>query len=78
MTVEELLARCELVRASETIVTAFSLSNITLSQVLTYNSLYIVNLRWHPREYTAFLAEMQWRPHCLMTLAKKLEKLTKL
>ena len=42
MTVEELLARCELVRASETIVTAFSLSNITLSQVLTYNSLFIV------------------------------------
>ena len=49
MTVEELLARCELVRASETIVAAFSLSNITLSQVLTYNSLYFVNLRGHPR-----------------------------
>ena len=49
MTVEELLARCELVRASETIVAAFSLSNITLSQVLTCNSLYIINLRGHPR-----------------------------
>ena len=37
---------------------------ITLSQVLTYNSLYIIKGRGHPRQYTAFLAIGQGKPQC--------------
>ena len=48
-------------------------SNIfaTLSQVLTYNNIYIIKKRGHPREYTAFLAEMQGRPHCFLVQSKR-------
>jgi len=35
---------------------------LSLSQVLTYNNLYIVKIRGCPRKYKAFLAEMQGRP----------------
>ena len=30
--------------------------SLSLSQVLTYNNLYIIKTRGHPRKYTAFLA----------------------
>lgn len=39
----------------------------SLSQVLTYNNLYIIKTRGHPRKYTAFHAIMQGRPHCFFT-----------
>ena len=32
------------------------LITLSLSQVLTYNNLYIIKTRGHPRKYTAFLA----------------------
>jgi len=38
--------------------------SFSLSQVLTYNSLYIIKTRGHPRKYTAFLGMNQGRPHC--------------
>jgi len=52
----------------------FSYSNdlITLSlspQILTYNNLYIIKTRGHPRKYTAFLANGQGRPHCFLRRA---------
>ena len=43
-------------------------SNILLlSQVLTYNSLYIIKKREYSRQDTAFLASMQGRPHCFLS-----------
>lgn len=36
-----------------------NLITLSLSQVLTYNSLYIIKLRGHPRQYTAFFASVQ-------------------
>ena len=44
---------------------------ITLSQVLTYNSLYIFKVRGHPRKYTAFLASRQGKPYCFCLLTKR-------
>ena len=37
----------------------------TLSQVLTYNNLYIIKTRGYPRKYTAFLVIEQGKPHCI-------------
>ena len=38
--------------------------SLSLSQVLTYNSLYIIKGRGHPRQDTAFLAIGQGKPQC--------------
>ena len=40
------------------------LITLSLSQVLTYNSLYIIKGRGHPRQDTAFLAIGQGKPLC--------------
>ena len=40
--------------------------SLSLSQVLTYNSLYIIKGRGHPRQYTAFLAIGQGKPQCYL------------
>ena len=41
--------------------------SLSLSQVLTYNSLYIIKLRGHPRQYTAFFASVQGKPQCFLS-----------
>ena len=38
--------------------------SLSLSQVLTYNSLYIIKGRGHPRQDTAFFANRQGKPQC--------------
>ena len=45
--------------------------SLSLSQVLTYNSLYIFKARGHPRQYTAFLASVQGKPCCFFLLTKE-------
>ena len=42
----------------------FATLSLSLSQVLTYNSLYIIKGRGHPRQDTAFFANRQGRPQC--------------
>ena len=42
------------------------LITLSLSQALTYNNLYIIKTRGHPRKYTAFLAIEQGKPHCFL------------
>ena len=49
----------------------FATLSLSLSQVLTYNSLYIIKARGHPRQYTAFLANWQEKPYCFCLLTKR-------
>ena len=52
--------------SKDLITLSLSLS-LSLSQVLTYNSLYIIKLRGHPRQYTAFFASEQGKPQCFLS-----------
>ena len=45
--------------------------SLSLSQLLTYSSLYIIKARGHPRQYTAFLASVQGKPLCLNDISRK-------
>ena len=49
---------------SDNLITLSLSLSLSLSQVLTYNNIYIIKTRGHPRKYTAFLAIGQGRPHC--------------
>ena len=49
--------------SKDLITLSLSLS-LSLSQVLTYNSLYIIKLRGHPRQDTAFFASVQGKSDC--------------
>ena len=42
----------------------FATLSLSLSQALTYNSLYIIKGRGHPRQDTAFFANRQGKPQC--------------
>ena len=46
--------------------------SLSLSQVLTYNSLYIIKGRGHPRQYTAFLAIGQGKPQCFLSIPQRI------
>ena len=41
--------------------------SLSLSQVLTYSSLYIIKTRGHPRQDTAFFASVQGKPQCFLS-----------
>ena len=49
--------------SKDLITLSLSLS-LSLSQILTYNNLYIIKIRGHPRKYTAFHAFVQGKPMC--------------
>ncbi len=47
--------------------------SLSLSQVLAYSGLYIIMGRGHPRQYAAFLASMQGKPHCFLYPSSNIE-----
>ena len=50
----------------------FATLSLSLSQVLTYNSLYIIKGRGHPRQDTAFLAIGQGKPQCFLSIPQRI------
>ena len=65
---EQIMA--EFLGHSKDLITLSLSLSLSLSQVLTYNSLYIIKLRGHPRQDTAFPASMQEKPMCFYTLCR--------
>ena len=69
--------RSNIVNGEKRMTDSFGHSNnfATLSQALTYNSLYIIKGRGHPRQDTAFLAIGQGRPHRFLNRYKTTNKM---